>query len=111
MSATLAPEVFFDLREIIEVVERIHASLRFALSRRSCCGPRGARDGCFLRSRYMTGRLISFPDNSQPFQREKFVHLLNMPRGLRDQRRLPARSNHARIFVQRALDALQNSVD
>src|SRR5437588_1843275 len=111
MSAPLAPEIFFDLRKVIEVVERLHATLRLAFPRQSRRGAYWTRDRWLLRHRCrVVGRLIPFPDDLQPFQREKFVHLLNVARSLRDQRRLSSRGDHARIFAQYAFDALQNSV-
>src|SRR5438270_7653810 len=111
MSVPLAPEIFFGLRKVIEVVERLHATLRFAFPRRSRRGAYWTRDRWLLRHRRrVVGRLIPFPDDLQPFQREKFVYLLNVARSLRDQRRLPSRGDHARIFTQYAFDALQNSV-
>ena len=54
--------------------------------------------------------LIALPDDAQSFEREEFVDLLDMPRSARDQRRLPAGGDHARLCAQHRFHALENAV-
>src|SRR5260370_7441237 len=103
MRPAFLPEVFFDLRKVIEVVPAVHfvgwsavypgasfdclclaaargLSLRF-LCRRRCCALAVFR------------RLIFLPDQSQARKRKEFIGMLDVFRACRDELRLAAGRN------------------
>src|SRR5579871_2357152 len=92
MCAAFLPEIFFDFREIVEVIERSHSS---ALLGRAA----------------MRGGLIPFPNDAQPFESEMLVHLFDVLRCAGNQRGLPAGGDYTRLFSQGGFDAPENPVD
>src|SRR5258708_38922770 len=110
MRTAFLPEVFFDLRKVIEVVPAVHfvgwsavypgpsfdclclaaargLSLRF-LCRCCCCALAVLR------------RLIFLPDQSQARKRKEFIGVLDVFRAFRDELRLAAGRNYLRILAK-----------
>src|SRR5580658_10511810 len=52
--------------------------------------------------------LIPIPNNPQPFQSQKLIHCLNMPRSPTNQRRLPSGGHHFRLRPHHLLHSIQN---
>src|SRR5436309_14564957 len=92
MRPAFFPEIFFDFAVVTEVVPAVHAAglTRISLRSRDCAG-----SSLRLSPASWSG-LIPLPDQSQSFQRQKFVGTLTVFRPARDERSWPAGGNNLR---------------
>src|SRR5664279_3146163 len=118
MRATLLPEVFFNLREIVKVIPVFHvmnlplrAVLAFYFFRRSVS--RCIRRCLWVCRRTMVAiaMLILVPDNAQAVQSQELIDMLNMFGAARHQSCLSARRHHRRVCLHLGLHARQHAVN
>src|SRR5690348_1246766 len=116
MRTALAPEIFFDLGEIIDVVEPGHRPHLLTRRPSRCsgwfCGTLAHRLGGVARSARggFSGSGVAFPQNLQAVEGQVFVNLLDVPRAAGDELRLSAGSDDACFAAKFFLNAVENAI-
>src|SRR6202167_3723123 len=123
MCSALERKIIFNFSEVIEIVEGCHRAglLWVFYSRLAKYSENAATNlvlgawrsgGLFLSgASLLRSVLVPLPDNSQPFQCQKFVNGFDVAGRRAYQRCLSARGDHFRLRSHGLLHALQNAVN
>ena len=98
MRSAFLPEIFFNFREIVEVVESFHEGQEAGQVLVRSLSRTGAQRRDFFRraaaAAFLRAGLIAFPDDAEAFEREVFVNGFDVARCAANQAGLAAGGDH-----------------